>query len=934
MKKAAGQRTPFRGICLAAVLLLSGLWPALGARLQPPLGLAVADLRCEGLRDAPQVDTPTPRFSWRLAADGRDVRQTAYELRVTETDGRGRPLRPTVSAPRVASEDSQWVVIPGFAARPRATYAWQVRAWDNRGQASAWSEPQAIGTGLLGETWPADWIGDGRALPVFETAPARHLRGTFLVDRPPVRARLYVSALGLVEPWLNGAQVTQDLFVPGWPDYRRRVFYAAFDVTPLVRTGENTLGLILGDGWYSGTMIPRHQYGAQAMVSAFLDLTGDDGRVTTISTGEGWRWTDAGPITMNSIYHGESYDARRELAGWADPRPSAEGTGWKPVTVRAGRHTPAAFTARMSPPVRRIETLKPVAVTRRGPNVHVFDLGQNMTGWVRLRVQAEAGRTITLRFAEMLDADGSLFTASLRTARATATYVARGAALEEWEPRFTYFGFRYVELTGVDDPRPDAIEGIVIHTDLRRTGEFESSSAPLNQLWKNTLWSQKGNFLEVPTDCPQRDERAGWTGDAQVFAPAALYNLESGTFFRQWLHAVRDGLRDGPQGGYPDVAPYTGFGHGSAGWAEAGVIVPWLVWLHTGDRRVLEENLPTIQHAIELMATQAPDGIRLVPPAWGDWLAPGFPRYKSPPRQDLIATAYYAHATDLAARIAEVIGRRALAASNRALRDQARAAFQRAYIAHDGRVADDVQTSYLLTLAFDLAHPAQRAQIAAHLVRALQEKDNHLATGFLGTPLITPVLTRIGRPDLAYTVLQQTTFPGWLFPVLHGATTIWERWDSWTPEQGFNKDNMNSFNHYAYGSVVSWFYDTIAGLQPLPDAPGWRRFRIAPLPGGGLTHASATLRTPHGEASSAWRIEDGRLLLLVGIPPNTRAEVVLPARSTAGILLDGVPLPGHGLASVTAGDDSRPHVALPSGRYEFQIPAEALVVVDGRGLQK
>jgi PelA/Pel-15E family pectate lyase len=521
----------------------------------------------------------------------------------------------------------------------------------------------------------------------------------------------------------------------------------------------------------------------------------------------------------------------------------------------------------------------------------------------------------------MLEPDGGLHTANLRSARATALYVAKGEGVEEWEPRFTYFGLRYVELSGVERPPEDAIRGVVLQTDLPRTGEFESSSPLLNRLWRNTLWSQRGNFLELPTDCPQRDERAGWSGDAQVFAPTALYNMDAGPFFRQWLFSLRDGLRDDPRGGYPDVAPHTGFGHGSPGWGEAGVIVPWTVWLHTGDRRVLAENLPAIQHALELMAAQSPDGIRLVPASWGDWLAPGFPRYKSPPRQDLIATAYYAHAADLAARIADALDRPQLAASNRALRDQARAAYQRAFIAPDGRVADDVQTSYLLTLAFDLAPPAQRERIVGHLVRTLAEKGDHLATGFLGTPLILPVLTDVGRPDLGYTVLQQTTYPGWLLSVVNGATTIWERWDSWTPERGFHEEGMNSFNHYAYGSVVSWFYDTIAGLRPLPEAPGWKRFRIAPQPGGGLTHAAARIQTPHGEASSTWRLEGGRLRLVVGIPPNTRAEVVLPARDAAAVLLDGAPLARHALAEVHPDGQGRPVVALPSGRYEFLLPA-------------
>lgn len=872
--------------------------------------LSTTGLRCEGVANPQQMDTPAPRFSWALQTDKRDTQQIAYQFRATEIDGQGHPLGSSFETTRIETENSQWVTPSDLVLKARACYQWQVRVWDNHGQASDWSEPQTFATGLLGARWPADWIGDGRPLPLYETGPARHFRNSFQIENPPVRARLYVSAMGLVEPWLNGKRVTEDQFVPGWPDYRRRLFYAAFDVTELLQAGENTLGIILGDGWYSGTMIPRHQYGTEAMLSAFIDLTDADGNVTIIKTGEDWRWTDTGPITMNSIYDGETYDARREQPDWSTPNASnSQNDDWRPVNVRPGRHTPAAFTARLSPPVRKIESLKPISVRQTAPGVHIYDLGQNMVGWARLKVQAQAGQEITLRFTEMLNEDGSLHTANLRKAKATARYVAKGESIEEWEPRFTYFGFRYVELSGVEQPLEDAIEGIVLHSDLPRIGSFKCSDPLLNQLFENALWSQKGNFLELPTDCPQRDERAGWTGDAQVFAPTALYNMDAGAFYRQWLYSLRDGLRDSPNGGYPDVAPFTGFGHGSAGWAEAGMIVPWTVWLHTGDKRVLSENLPTIQHALELMAAQAPDGIRQCPPSWGDWLAPGYPRYKSPPRQDLIATAYYAHAADVAAKIADALGRSELAASNRALRDQTRSAFQRAYIAPDGRVADDVQTSYLLTLAFDLAPEKQRPQIAAQLLRSIAEKDDHLATGFLGTPLITPVLTELGRADVAYKILKQTSYPGWLFTVKNGATTIWERWDSWTPENGFNTHGMNSFNHYAYGSVVGWFYSDIAGLKPLPENPGWKHFRIAPIPGGGLDYAKATVETPYGLAASDWKIQANTMTLSVSIPPNTTAEVVLPTSDPKSIKRDGKPLS----VSKTQGTT----ITLPSGTYNF-----------------
>lgn len=893
---------------VALCLGLTASLPAHGAEF------SIADPRCEGLLEAAQVDSATPRFSWRLETAVRDTRQTACQLRVTEVDGAGRALGGTIESARIETDDTQWVTLPGFTARARRTYAWQVRAWDNHGNVSAWSAPQVFGTGLLGAKWPADWIGDGRTVEMDGTMPARYLRGTFQLAKTPVRARLYVSAFGLVEPRVNGRAVTRDLFVPGWPDYRQRLFYVAYNVTALLQTGENAWGAILGDGWYSGTLLPSHQYGSEPMFSAFIDLTDADGTVTTVTTGKDWRWAE-GPIRMNSIYQGETYDARLERAGWCTP--AGCDWQWRPVSVRIARRVYQNSTARLSPPVRRIETLQPKSRREVRPGVFLYDLGQNMVGWIRLKVRARAGQEITVRHAEMLDGNGQVFTANLRSAAATARYIAKGGETEIWEPTFTYFGFRYVELSGAGQPLEDAVEGVVVHTDLPRVGTFECSDPWLNQLYHNTLWGQKGNFLEIPTDCPQRDERLGWTGDTQVFSSTALYNLDAGRFYRQWLFALRDSLRDGPGGGFADTAPSTGFGHGSAGWADAGFIVPWNAWLHTGDLRILEESMPSIQHAIELMAGEAPEGIRHSPTAWGDWLSPGFDLFKAPPDYEVIATAYYAHAADLAAGIAERVGRPELAARNRALRDQARAAFRKKYVAADGRVAGDVQTSYLLALGFDLLTPEQRPAAVAHLVRTLAAKNNHLSTGFLGTPLLLPVLAAAGRSDLAYTVLGQKTYPGWLFSVKNGATTIWERWDSWTPEQGFNKDGMNSFNHYAYGSVVGWFYDTIAGLQPDPAAPGWKHFHIAPTPGGGLTSASATLLTPHGEAASRWKIDAGRMSLTVRIPPNTDATVELPVAGPQDVTLDGMSL----AASTSAG--GRTAVVLPGGEYRFDLPAPA-----------
>ena len=542
-----------------------------------------------------------------------------------------------------------------------------------------------------------------------------------------------------------------------------------------------------------------------------------------------------------------------------------------------------------------------------------------MVGWARLKVAAPAGQQITLRFAEMLGADGNAYTANLRGAEATARYTARGDSVEVWEPSFTFFGFRYVEMTGASAPLDDAITGIVVHSDLERIGHFESSNPLLNKLYANTLWGQKGNFLELPTDCPQRDERLGWTGDAQVFAHTAHYNLRSGAFYRQWLAAVRDSFEDGPDGGFGGVAPITGFQRGAAGWSDAGAIVPWVNWLHTADRRVLEESFDTVQRWVALQAASAPDGIRLSKEGWGDWLAPGYEPKKAPTPYVLIATAYFAYSTQLAAQMAEILDRPEIARQNWALHAKVKAAFQHEFITADGRVTSDEQTAYLLALGFNLVSDELRPAMVQHLEQAVAVKNNHLATGFIGTPMLTPVLTEVGRADLAYSVLLQETYPGWLFSVKNGATTIWERWDSWTPEIGFNPGGMNSFNHYAYGSVVGWFYDTIAGLKPLASAPGWKAFAIAPQPGGGLTRATASLETPYGLAASSWRIQDNRFELDVTIPANTQAHVTLPTDNSGIVTESGLTLAELALLTDLNTSSGKVSFMLPSGTYRFAI---------------
>lgn len=906
--------SPFIRVLPAALVMALTSAPSLHAESD----LTVTHLRCEDT-DAPQlIDTATPRFSWRLESALPGVIQTSYRIRVQELDAMGQPTGASLETSSVASNQSQWVSVAGFIARPKTRYQWQVRVSDNHHRESAWSRPAIFETSLLDEAWSATWISDGRPVPNGEAPAARYLRKDFQLSSAPVHAKLYLSAFGLAEPWLNGARVTEDYFLPGWPDYRKRNFYVAYDVTDQLTAGNNTLGIALGDGWYSGTLFLDHQYDPIAKVSGWLEITGESGQTHRIATDDSWQWRE-GPITAQGIYFGETFDARLADPAWST---SAAAGDWQPVVVQPDTSVP--LHARHSPPVRRIEELAPINRTAVRPGVFLYDLGQNMVGWVRLKLEEKTGQQVTIRFAEMLDSDGMAFTGNLRSAEATARYTAAGNGIETWEPTFTFFGFRYVEVTGLTTPRADAITGIVVHSDLERIGHFESSDALLNKLYANTLWGQKGNFLELPTDCPQRDERLGWTGDAQVFAHTAHYNLRSGAFYRQWMGAVRDSFEPGQNGGFGGVAPFTGFHRGAAGWSDAIAIVPWVTWLHTADRQVLAENFGPVRDWVALQTEQAPNGIRISKAAWGDWLAPGYEPMKAPTPYGLIATAYYAYSTQLAAQFAEVLEQPKIAQEYRTLWGKIKTAFNREYIADDGRITSDEQTAYLLALGFNLVTNDLRPAMIAHLERAVAEKDNHLSTGFLGTPMLTPVLTEVGRADLAYTVLQQQTYPGWLFSVKNGATTIWERWDSWTPEQGFNPGGMNSFNHYAYGSVVGWFYDTISGLKPLESAPGWQQFTIAPIPGGNLTQAQASLETPYGLVASHWRIVDERFELDVTIPPNTQANVTLPSTDPTRVSESGRSLAKLAPATHVTAESGRVRFSLTSGSFQFVVENPSL----------
>lgn len=711
--------------------------------------------------------------------------------------------------------------------------------------------------------WRAHWIG----LPSRSSRDARgalYFRKRFMVRGAPASGKLRIAACGLFEAILNGRKVGQDHLTPGWPDYRRRTYSMTYDIAEMLFAGqENVLGVTLYEGWYSTYLSePKFhiRYGDDPMLLAELSWTDHRGKPAFVGTDSQWEVGD-GPITSASLYHGESYDSRLAVDYHS--------------TARTLQSPKLEISEKICPPVRVREEIQPKAITAAGNSRWICDFGENVAGWVRLQVRAKRGTPITLRFGEMLESDGSLYTANLRSARATDSYICSGKGTEVWEPKTTFHGFRYVEVTGLpESPTPATITAVVVYSDLPEAGTFECSDPLLNQLQRCIVRSQKGNFIDLPTDCPQRDERLGWAGDAQIFCKTALYNQQAAPLFRQWMQAMRDGQRK--DGAFPDIAPHIILDHGSAGWSDAGVIVPWTVWRMTGNREILEENFAAMMRHVRWIAKANPSGIR-ADRMFGDWLAVDakYPQHAPTPK-DLIGTAYYARIVQQLAQIASALDRRDEARRLLILVKEIRRAFAKEYVTTTGRVVGDTQTGYLLALAFDLVPRAVRPAAISHLIRTIEERDWHLSTGFLGTPLLCPVLASVGRADIAWKVVLQKTYPGWLYPVLNGATTMWERWDSWTKERGFGDVGMNSFNHYAYGAIGEFLYATVGGLDQTDDSIGFSRLRIAPKPGGGVTWARTTHQTPHGQAEVEWSAKGKRLDVKVNLPPRTTGVLDFP----------------------------------------------------------
>jgi alpha-L-rhamnosidase len=891
----------------------------------------VSDLRTEYRENPLGIDTPRPRLSWRLRSDRRGVVQSAYEIRVARSERglRSRGAR-TWETGKVQSDESTNRPYNGPPLESRQRYYWQVRVWDDGDRSSEWSAPAWWEMGLLAPTdWTASWIEPDVAWDPSKSNPLPTLRRGFELSGRIQRARAYVTAHGLYEMHLNGRRVGDQLFTPGWTAYAERLQYQTYDVTSLLKPGGNAVGVVLGNGWYRGDLPRRRNvYGTRLGLLAQIEITYDGGRTEIVGTDGSWKAT-TGPILMSEIYHGETYDARLERPGWTAA--GFDDHDWS--SVRVVDAAKDVLVAPAGPPVRRIEEVKPVKILETPEGDTVVDMGQNMVGWVRLSVEGPAGTTVTLRHTEVLDKDGNFYTESLRSAKQTIRYTLKGGGPEVYEPHFTFQGFRYVAVDGYPgELAPESLTGIVIHSDISPSGALETSKPLVNQLQHNILWGQKGNFLDVPTDCPQRDERLGWTGDAEVFYRTAAFNFDVAGFFTKWL---RDLAADQYENGavphvIPDVLTSPDrAAAGSAGWGDAAVIIPWGMYLTYGDRRLLEQQYDSMAAWVEYMRGRAGDDL-----IWdgdehfGDWLA-----YAAPPREarsypgattgkDLIATAFFAHSTELLQRIAEVLGRSDDAARYGELQSKIKKAFVEEYVSPRGRVGENTQTAYVLALHFGLLPEDLQPVAAERLARDVRERG-HLTTGFLGTPHLCHVLSRYGYLDEAYMLLNRQEYPSWLYPVTQGATTIWERWDGQKPDGTFQDPSMNSFNHYAYGAIGDWMYRVMAGIDTDETAPGYKHVLIEPRPGGGFTRVKAHHDTMYGRVGSAWTLEGGRFELAVEVPPNTTATVRLPGARLADVTESSRPLAaGNGIIEAPRQDGDAVVVEVGSGRYSFAYPMD------------
>ncbi len=879
-------------------------------------------LRCEYKVD-PVIDIKNPRLSWILESNENGQSQTGWQIIVSSSletlDEKNADLW---NSGKIERDLTSQIEYAGKPLKSKMCCFWKVRSWDKNREPGKWSEPAKWEMGLLNKSdWRAEWIGlDLNELgkgEVYHLPPAPFFRKDILLKKKVKNARLYVTALGLYEFSINGNNIGNDYFAPGWTNYNKRVYYQCYDVTKNLHKGTNALGSVLSYGWYAGYVgyallvgnpKVKNFYGDVPALLAQLEVEYENGESETFISDKSWK-ANYGPIIESDILNGETYDAQKEFKGW-----DIEGfddSQWKEAEVFA--ETDRMIESSPGNPVQIIKKIKPKSISKTKDGKYIFDLGQNFAGIIKLKIKGEAGNKVVIRYGEMLYDDGSLMTENLRMARATDTYILKGdPAGEEWTPQFTFHGFQFVELSGLKEkPGNDMITGLVLSSTTPVAGSFECSDSLVNRLYKNIVWTQRANFIDVPTDCPQRDERLGWTGDAQVYISSATLNMDVAAFFNKWITDLNDSQL--PNGAYPVFAPFPNIRASdswSPGWMEAGVICPYQIYKSYGDKRVIEQGWENMSRFMDFLKKRSngnyffkersfedisPKG------GFGDWLAVG--ARTSP---DLLATMYYAYSATLMSEMAEAIGKNSDAKNYYEIAVKVKKAFIKHYVGTDGKIKCDednyneiesysvgnngfsghTQTAYANAIYMDMLPDSLKTIAGKNLNQLLKENNGLLSTGFLGVKPLLPALTETGYNNTAYNLLLNKKYPSWLFEVENGATSIWERWNSYTKEKGF-VSGMNSFSHYSFGSVNEWMFEFLAGIKT--DGSAYKKIIIKPeIVKGKFDFVRATLNTMNGEIVSGWKVDKNKLTMEVTIPVNTTARIHIPALSKKSVKINGL----------------------------------------------
>jgi len=909
-------------------------------------GYGPTNLLCEYTSNPLGIDVTSPRFSWVINHSERGQLQSAYQVLVAskrenlDTDNGDK-----WDSGKVTSGESINVSYTGLPLKSGKTYYWKVRVWDKDGKMSPWSKIATFEMGLLAPNdWKGKWIKGGNLL-----------RKEFIVSKDINRARAYMCGLGYYELRINGEKVGDHVLDPGWTDYDKRVLYVTYDVTKYLKRGKNAVGVMLGNGRYSPphkTVNPLKKYSDSPVLRLQINIEFIDSSSMWVVTDETWKVIQ-GPIIFDDIYDGEIYDARLERLGWDTP--NYNDSDWTTATVADPPGGKLVSQVGL-PPIKVIKKIQPIEITNPRPDVYVYDFGQNFAGWVKLRVSGPRGTKVKLKYSELLNEDGMVNTLPNQGAKATDTYILKGEGQEVYEPRFTYHGFRYVEVTGSSDGLMlESLEGCVVHSAVEPTGRFICSNSLINHIHRNILWGQLSNLMSIPTDCPQRDERMGWMADAQLSAEEAIYNFNMAGFYTKWVADIKEAQEE--DGSVPDVVPpYWNLYPADPAWGTACIVIPWYLYLYYGDRQILRQNYSVMKKWVDFLGTQAINYI-ISYGKYGDWCPPWHIRSVDTPLK-ITSTWYYYHDTLILSKIAHILNEFEDAEKYTQVAERIKEAFNKEFLQEDRysgekyselyekieahlpamfpedkkkeeikkfvtMFATSSQTPNVLSLFLNMVPEDKREAVLKNLVDDITIiHSNHLNTGIVGTRYILDVLTRYERVDLAYKLLTQTTYPSWGYMVREGATTIWERWEDFTGA------GMNSHNHIMYGSVDAWLYKVLAGINIDPVGPGFQRIIIKPYVVDDLKYVSASLKTIRGIIFSSWRKQGDSLILNVILPVNSQAKVSIPKMGLENIMIEESGkviwknnLYVDGVAGITGGNEEETYVTFDvgSGSYSFKI---------------